>query len=135
MKRVFVLAFLAISLIVIGSERYALASDKEKKWEISALTGYKLFNAEEVDDSFSAGLRVQRRIGYPFLIGAGVKGSVMGDVVYVKGNLPITARMGLGKGFKLDALLSPGIGYASNTDTDLSKVVGVGTLGLRSGGV
>lgn len=107
-----------------------ITEDPEKKWETTVSVGYMNFQESGINDSASLGLRLQRRITYPLLLGIGAEGSLISDVVYVNVNVPITVRIGAGP-LKLDLIASPGVAYAQNTDLDISKIVGVGTVGIE----
>jgi len=100
-----------------------------KAWEYGASILYKdLQNG--VKDTVSVGLRMQRRVVYPLLLGVGVEGAEIGDVLYGEVNVPVTVRTTIGD-VKADLIGRPGVAYAKNSKTDVSKFMGVGTVGLE----
>lgn len=124
--------YVLISILVLPAAADALdvVEDEGKVWETTLSLGVKDFNARDLDSAALTGIRLQKRLDYPFLIGLGMEGAVIGDVLYIEGNIPISIRQGPGP-FKLDALVAPGIAYAENTSVGISQVIGVGTVGLE----
>lgn len=129
-----ILVLLVLSLVVllpqVANSTVDIIEEPGKQWELSTSIGYKMFSDKEIQDSTSVALRLQKRLVYPFLIGVGVDGTLIGDVAYIAASAPMSARLGLGP-VKMDAIIAPGLGYAENTSYKIKKLVGVGTAGLE----
>ncbi len=131
-KSYLLLAAILIYVLAVPCQSEALqeVSEPPKKWEYSVNIGYKNFKESGVKDSVFAGIRTQRRVVYPLLLGVGVEGAMIGDVVYGEINLPLSVRTTAGP-VKADLLLRPGVAYAENSKTDVKKIIGVGTAGIE----
>lgn len=132
MKKAYLLAFMLVFVFAVPYQSEALqeVSEPGKKWEYGVNIGYKNFKESGVKDSVFAGFRMQRRVVYPMLLGVGVEGAMIGDVVYGELNVPLSVRTTAGP-VKADFLLRPGVAYAENSKTDVKKVIGVGTAGIE----
>lgn len=124
------LTLLSLLLTPLVSSALDIVEEPGKKWETSISVGYMNFKGSNIEDSAFVGLRVQKRVAYPILIGVGVEGSIIGDVTYVELNIPVSARVGVGP-LKIDFIVRPGAAYAENTNYDIKKIVGVGTGGIE----
>lgn len=132
MKKAYLLAFMLVFVFAVPYQSEALqeVSEPGKKWEYGVNIGYKNFKESGVKDSVFAGFRMQKRVAYPLLLGVGVEGAMIGDVVYGELNVPLSVRTTAGP-VKADFLLRPGVAYAKNSKTDVKKVIGVGTAGIE----
>jgi len=123
-------AFLIALAVPYHSEALQEVSEPPKKWEYNITIGYKDFKESGIKDSAFAGIRIQRRVAYPLLLGAGIEGAMIGDVTYGELNAPLSVRTTAGP-VKADFIFRPGIAYAENSKTDVKKIVGVGTAGIE----
>lgn len=135
MKRKSMLLFVTIGLLsVLSLPAGVWALDKVeepgKEWETTVSLGYADFTSNTISNSVYGSIRAQKRVQYPFLLGAGIGGSVIGDVIFGEVTLPLSLRTNFGK-LTLDLVAAPGVGYAKNTNADVSKVVGTGTGGIE----
>lgn len=132
MKKICLFAFLMVFVFAVPFKSEALQEVTEpgKKWEYGFNIGFKNFKEKGVKDSVFAGLKMQRRVAYPLLAGVGVEGALIGDVIYGELNVPLSLRTTAGS-FKADFIVKPGVAYAKNSETDVSKIIGTGTAGVE----
>ncbi len=79
-----------------------------KTWEYTLGLGYKDFVTKGIDSSPYAAFRMQRRIAYPFLVGVGADATLMKHITYAELHVPLSIRIPIKGGLKLDAILAPG---------------------------
>ena len=131
-KSLFVVAIIAA---VMGVPMIASALDVVepvgKGWEYTLGVGYKHFIKDAVGDAAYVGFRAQKRVQYPFLVGAGVEATAVGDVLAVDATIPVSIRLGVHESVKFDALIAPGVAYAKNMDTKVKKIMAVGMGGFE----
>ncbi len=102
-----------------------------KGWEYTFGVGYKHFMKSSAGDAAYVGFRAQKRVQYPFLVGAGVEATVVGNIIAVDATVPVSIRLGVYDSLKIDALVAPGVAYAKNMETKVKQVLAVGTGGIE----
>ena len=102
-----------------------------KGWEYTLGVGYKHFMKNSAGDAAYVGFRAQKRVQYPFLVGAGVEATAVGNVIAVDATIPVSIRLGIFDSLKIDALVAPGVAYAKNMETKVKQVLAVGTGGIE----
>jgi hypothetical protein len=132
MKKAFLsIGTLVLLLLLLPSISSALDVVSEgKDWEYTLSVGYQLHTKDVVEDAFSAGLRAQKRVAYPFLLGIGIQAAYFQDILHAELNVPLSCRIGLGP-IKADAMLIPGAAYAYNFDNGNDKFMGSITPGIE----
>lgn len=106
--------------------------DPLKEWEYNLSVGYMGFKDKTIDDSAYLSVRAMKRIGYPFLVGMSATGAFIGNVAYVELGVPVAMRVDTGiSSIKADVIAIPGLVFARNSDTKLSKVAGSATAGME----
>lgn len=132
MKRAFMsigtLIILLLSSPSIGSALDVVSEGKD--WEYTLSLGYQLHMKDGVEDAFAAGLRAQKRLAYPFLLGIGLQTAYFQDILHAELNVPLSYRIGLGP-IKADAMLIPGAAYAYNLHNGNDKFMGSITPGIE----
>ena len=132
MKRMFVLigmlSVLLLSLPSVGSALDVVSEGKD--WEYALSLGYQLHTKEGVEDAFAGGIRAQKRLAYPLLLGIGLQGAYFQNIVHAELNAPLSYRIGLGP-VKADAMLIPGAAYAYNFHNKKDKIMGAITPGIE----
>lgn len=125
-----VIGLLVVLLLPVAAVALDKVEEPGKEWETTITLGYTDFKDHTLSNAVYGGIRAQKRVQYPFLVGVGGGGSVIGDVVFGELTLPVSLRASVA-GLNLDFLVAPGVGYAKNTNVDVSKVVGTGTAGIE----
>jgi hypothetical protein len=132
MKKAFLsigtLVILLLFLPSIGSALDVVSEGKD--WEYTLSVGYQLHTKDAFEDAFAAGLRAQKRVAYPFLLGMGIQAAYFQDILNAELNVPLSCRIGLGP-VKADAMIIPGAAYAYNFYNRNGKFMGSITPGME----
>lgn len=122
--------FLLVFVFAVQAQAIEKVTEPAKDWEYSVNIGYKNFKEDGIKDSVFGGFRMQKRVVYPLLVGVGVEGAMIGDVLYGEINIPVSVRTTISS-IKSDFIIKPGVAYAENTKTDVKKFIGTGTAGVE----
>ena len=132
-RTVLLVAILFVISILMPLSVFALDSIEplQKTWEVTVSGGLKNYSSSSLASGAYAEVRAQMRVKYPVLIGVGVEGSIQNDVFNVSAGLPVSLRFGANAPAKLDFVVFPAVVYASNTETDVTKIFGACTVGFE----